>query len=232
MSRSTLLAKIRRLCAGSRTSEALKLPSALPAFPRFQDPVAKFAEELNRVGGIFKDARQEGSLAAALTAVLQETETPEIYWENRQVFEKHGIPFTLRNPEAFARGQLIHSFHHRAEVKFPMALNSRAYQRQALADIRLSISSALYGVAETGTILHQVGNGNGRLLSVLPPVHVVLLSESDLLMNHSDLFNSLNLETGGSFTTMVTGPSRTADIEKTLVLGVHGPQFWYVILTL
>ncbi|RPJ83378.1 MAG: lactate utilization protein B/C, partial [Acidobacteria bacterium] len=71
----------------------------------------------------------------------------------------------------------------------------------------------------------------GRLLPVLAPVHVAFLRRQDLLMNHADFFSSVKLGDAESYLVLVTGPSRTADIEKTLVLGVHGPQKHYVILT-
>lgn len=233
MSRSVLLAKIRR---ASRSPEGVdpegpSLPTELPEFPHSEDRIATFREELERVEGVFLDGRGDGQLRASLAAVLEQTGTAEVYWEGRELFEKHDIPYTLRNPEAFGRGDLVYSFHFRAQLKFPVILNSKRYERQSLARVQLSISSARHGVAETGSIVHQVGWGTGRLLSVLPPSHVVLLAESDLLVNHRQLFESLRFRELGSAATLVTGPSRTADIEKTLVLGVHGPQHWFVILT-
>ena len=74
-------------------------------------------------------------------------------------------------------------------------------------------------------------SGVGRLLSVLPASHLVLLSERDILMNGKELFDRLRLGEEGSALTLVTGPSRTADIEKTLVVGVHGPKKLFVMLT-
>jgi L-lactate dehydrogenase complex protein LldG len=66
---------------------------------------------------------------------------------------------------------------------------------------------------------------------VLPPVHVAFLCQADLLMNHAEFFARVKLGEKESYQVLVTGPSRTADIEKTLVLGVHGPRRHYVVLT-
>jgi L-lactate dehydrogenase complex protein LldG len=95
----------------------------------------------------------------------------------------------------------------------------------------LSAGHAYRGIAETGTVVQRTVPGTGRLLAVLPPAHVVFLSERDLLMNHADFFREVRPGEEGSYLVLVTGPSRTADIEKTLVLGVHGPQRHYVVLT-
>ncbi|MDA2928485.1 lactate utilization protein [Acidobacteria bacterium AH-259-O06] len=228
MSRSAMLEKVRRACD---QAEGVELPGQSPQFPQYTDPVAKFRQELERTGGVFFDARQPKELPAVLTSVMKQSDSTEIYWEDEQLFQRHGLPFTLRNPEAFAKGFLVYSFHFRQEMKLPILLNSKRYERSELARVSLSASSAGLGVAETGSVVHEVRSGAGRLLSVLPPAHVVFLSEKDLLMNHAELFRSLPLGQYGSALTLVTGPSRTADIEKTLVIGVHGPKQLFVILT-
>ena len=232
MSRSVLLEKIRRACRlAAPSASPPALPSQLPDFPRWEDSVATFSQELEKVGGVFLDARKEGQLAVALSTILEQTGSTEIYWEDRETFQKHGLPYSLRDPEAFAQGHLVYSFHFGGNIKFPLILNSKLRERKNLARLTLSISSALYGIAETGSVVHQVATGKGRLLSVLPRAHGVLLSEQNLLSNQKELFSNFRFQEGGSALTIITGPSRTADIEKTLVLGVHGPQYWYVILT-
>ena len=216
-----MLQKIRRACTGADVAE---LPAELPEFPHYSDPVAKFRQELERVGGVFLDGRRSEELSGALSFVLKQSDSTEIYWEGEKLFQKYGISFILRNPEAFSEGALLYSFHFRHQVKFPLILNSKPFERNELARISLSASGARYGIAETGTIVHEVTEGTGRLLSLLPAAHLVLLSEQDLLMNHSVFFRSTSPGDYGSAMTLVTGPSRTADIEKTLVIGVHGPK--------
>jgi len=228
VSRSVMLQKIRRACVGADSAE---LPTELPEFPHYSDPVAKFRQELEKVGGVFLDGRRSEELSTALSIVLKQSDSTEIYWEGEELFQKHGLSFTLRNPEAFAKGSLLYSFHFRHQVQFPIILNSKPGERRDLARISLSASGARFGIAETGTIVHQVTAGTGRLLSLLPAAHLVLLSEQDLLMNHSVFFRSTSPGDYGSAMTLVTGPSRTADIEKTLVIGVHGPKRLFVILT-
>ncbi len=228
MSRSVMLERIRRACDGS---DSAGLPTELPEFPRYPDPVKKFREELERVGGVFLDGRRSEELSVALSSVLEQSDSTEIYWEGQELLQKYGISFTLSDLEAFAASDLLYSFHSRHQVQFPLILNSKPSQPSDLVHIPLSASGARVGIAETGTIVHEVTAGTGRLLSLLPPAHVVLLSEGDLLMNHAELFLSMHLGQHGSAMTLVTGSSRTADIEKTLIVGVHGPVKLFVILT-
>ncbi|MDA2934129.1 lactate utilization protein [Acidobacteria bacterium AH-259-D05] len=228
ISRSVMLEKIRRACAQADSGQ---LPEQLPAFPRYSDPVETFREELEQVGGIFLEGRGSKELASALVAVMQQSKSREIYWESEELLHKHGIPFTLRKAEASAGDLILYSSHLRQEIRFPFLLNVKTCRESELAGISLSASSARVGIAETGTIVHEVTAGIGRLFSLLPPAHIVLLSERDLVMNTAELFTSPILERCGSALTLITGPSRTADIEKTLVTGVHGTKQLFVILT-
>ncbi len=229
MSRSTLLAKLRRIDVGEA---APALPAEVPSFPSFEDPAARFARELQSVGGVFVDGRGDGpDLAGALSKALQAAGGAEIYWECEEVFRRHPLPFRLRDPLAFQDRHLLFTRHARGEVRFPLLLHSRPYRREALGSIAVSVSSAAWGSAETGTVALETGPSKGRLLTMLPPVHVSLLSAKRLLMNAVEFFAAAPPGERGSLTTLVTGPSRTADIEKTLVIGVHGPGKWFVVLT-
>ncbi len=130
MSRSVMLHKIRQACAGA---DSVELPTEMPEFPHYSDPVEKFRQELERVGGVFLDGRKSDELSGVLSLVLKQSDSTEIYWEGEELFQRHGISFTLRDPEALAEGALLYSFHFRDQVKFPIILNSKPYQRTDLA---------------------------------------------------------------------------------------------------
>jgi L-lactate dehydrogenase complex protein LldG len=99
------------------------------------------------------------------------------------------------------------------------------------ADVSITGCEAL--IARTGSILMSSGQESGRLASVYAPVHICIAYTSQLVY---DIRDGLEMLTGKyknkipSFITLATGPSRTADIEKTLVVGVHGPKEVYVFL--
>jgi L-lactate dehydrogenase complex protein LldG len=83
-------------------------------------------------------------------------------------------------------------------------------------------------IAQTGSILLTARSAGGRALSVLPPHHIVIAQESQLLPDLPAAFELLQRTYNGdypSLITFITGPSRTGDIERILVLGAHGPRF-------
>ena len=81
-----------------------------------------------------------------------------------------------------------------------------------------------YAVAETGTLVVRHTPAHGRLLSLVPFVHVAVVEPKQILPDLIDLFEVLKREGTGSGVTMISGPSKTADIEMNVVTGVHGPN--------
>jgi len=94
------------------------------------------------------------------------------------------------------------------------------------------ISSVDYGVAETGTLALVAGPGQDRAVSLLAPIHVALLDSRDIVYELAALFERVRAGGRGlpSALTLITGPSRTGDIELVLTIGVHGPKELHLIL--
>lgn len=95
-----------------------------------------------------------------------------------------------------------------------------------------AITSCEALVARTGSMVLSANN-SGRIASVYAPIHICIGYTSQLVYDIKDALQYLTLKYNGtlpSFVTFATGPSRTADIEKTLVVGVHGPKEVYCFL--
>ena len=92
------------------------------------------------------------------------------------------------------------------------------------------VSQALYGLAETGSVVLAASADEPRARSLLPDVHVVLLGEDRILPGLPELFEAIGNDLPSALA-IVTGPSRSADIEQQLVVGVHGPGQVHVVLT-
>ncbi len=113
---------------------------------------------------------------------------------------------------------------------------SRNDVRQRLAESGMGITGVDYAIAETGSVVVVPRQGLSRLVSVVPPVHVAIVRPSDVVGTLDDLFTLRRLEylrnggEMGSYLNFITGPSRTADIEQTIVVGVHGPREVHMVL--
>jgi L-lactate dehydrogenase complex protein LldG len=96
-----------------------------------------------------------------------------------------------------------------------------------------SITGCEFLVARTGTIVMSAAQQSGRTVSVYAPVHICIAYTNQLVYDIKDALQSIKEKYTGnipSLITFATGPSRTADIEKTLVTGVHGPKEVYCFL--
>lgn len=92
-------------------------------------------------------------------------------------------------------------------------------------------TEADYGIAETGTVVEVSGPGRSRLASLLPESHLVALPVERLRAGLGEVLAEIEAKgVPGAAVTLVTGPSRTADIEQVLTIGVHGPGRVHVVL--
>lgn len=95
----------------------------------------------------------------------------------------------------------------------------------------VGITTAQAAIAETGTLVLDSSRERHRLASLVPPVHIAIIDATQIRQTLGETLSALQRDDEISpIITFVTGPSRTADIELTLAIGVHGPQELYVIV--
>jgi L-lactate dehydrogenase complex protein LldG len=87
----------------------------------------------------------------------------------------------------------------------------------------IGISGAEFGVAENGSILTDCYAIESRLVSALTPIHVAFLNSRNILKGMEEALATIAKVFDRGYLTFITGPSRTADIERVLTIGVHGP---------
>jgi L-lactate dehydrogenase complex protein LldG len=93
-----------------------------------------------------------------------------------------------------------------------------------LYDYDCGVTDVTYAVAETGSLVIRGSANHGRSLSLVPPVHVAIVEPKNLVADLIDLFDRLASDGDPTSITLITGPSKTSDIEMNLVVGVHGPN--------
>jgi len=131
--------------------------------------------------------------------------------------------------------------YHRNELVTPVAqaIEGEAWAiedtltKDKLEAADVGITSCVSIVAQFGAILVSSETSGGRGLSILPPVHVVIAKADQVVPDLAACFEQINVQFKGKMPSMlsfITGPSRTGDIERILVLGAHGPKELYLIL--
>jgi len=106
-------------------------------------------------------------------------------------------------------------------------------QEQDFSAMEAGITYCEALIARTGSVLVSSAHEAGRQMNIYPPIHIVLARKSQLVPYISDGLALIKSKYGNnlpSTITNITGPSRTADIEKTLVLGAHGPKDIWVLI--
>jgi L-lactate dehydrogenase complex protein LldG len=192
-----------------RIRTGLAQPAPLPPRPDFTAPVhpplagddvvLAFAQSFQRVGGEFYYCESVAQLGGMLVA----------FRERQQL----GRPFVW---EPAVQEMLT-----RAGLEF------QADEADFLAQADWGLTSCEALVARTGSVLVSAGPASGRRLSIYPDQHVVLARPSQVVAEIGDALRVMQQRYGAALPSMIsltTGPSRTADIEKTLVLGAHGPR--------
>lgn len=146
---------------------------------------------------------------------------------------------SLREVPAAVAGYLREQDHDAAIVVAP-ALQSLDWAREELAprfdrahgNELTGVSQAFCGIAETGSLVLLSGPDNPTTINFLPEHHLVVLIQSDLLHHIEDVWSRMRAS-GHEWprtVNIITGPSRTADIEQTIQLGAHGPRRLHVLL--
>jgi L-lactate dehydrogenase complex protein LldG len=101
--------------------------------------------------------------------------------------------------------------------------------RELAADAKIGISQMDWALANTGTLVQCADAVDNRLVSTLPLLHVAFVSSAAILPDLPALLNRVD-PAKSAYLSFITGPSRTADIERVLTIGVHGPERLIILL--
>ncbi len=119
----------------------------------------------------------------------------------------------------------------RIHTETPRGVDGRAEHNAAYMDCQLGITGAEAAFAETGTIVVRSGPGQPRMASLVPLVHVAVLPRERIFRSASHWAADPSARMAeGSNVVFITGPSKTADIESIVTLGVHGPKHLHIVI--
>jgi L-lactate utilization protein LutC len=182
----------------------------------------RFAEALEAVGGRVLWAPDRSEARRLLAKELSQSSQPIVLHSCEPLVV--GLMGVVRSD--LARATIVGW--EPAEVQDP---NGRSWLRTRAAGASVGVTGCDALIAETGTVVLVASAARPRSISLLPPRHVVLAT-TDLLVADLEEWVARRalVESPDSAVTFVTGPSRTADIEKVLVTGMHGPKELTVVL--
>jgi L-lactate dehydrogenase complex protein LldG len=181
------------------------------------DPVARFRDEFAAAGGFVHVVADAVSAREVVLALLQERSVRRVLLGAGAVIDSLNLSEQLKI----------------AELGISFASSGGAESRDDFFAAGAGISGVDYLVAETGSLVVLSRPEQPRSLSLLPPLHIAVAHRDQILPDLFDLFESGLWESRGglpSCLALITGPSKTGDIELRLVTGVHGPGEVHVVL--
>ncbi len=200
--RDNILQRIQAVTTPSPevVAQRISKPPALIR-PGFSEAVFdRFADKLNLGGGTLQVIKAKQSVTAAIEAFLEKQQLPK-------------------------------------RIKLAPALKTMRWSEQieisygkSDGDDLVSLAPAFCAIAETGSVVLLSGSENPTSLNFLPDVHIVIVKSSQLVVHIEDAWSKLRgLKRMPRTVNIITGPSKTADIEQTLQIGAHGPRKLHVV---
>jgi len=203
-SKENILKKIRKALSHSTPLPFPNSEGTNTVFePLQQEAEVEFAEQFTKLQGKFIYCINRQELAFQLGSLVKKQDWQKVYCVEDKLIE-------------------------------PVALQlSDRLIKTGLENCDVSITGCEYLVARTGSIVMSTAQSSGRSTSVYAPIHICIAFTNQLVYDLKDALQAAKDKYGNnlpSLITFATGPSRTADIEKTLVVGVHGPKEVYLFL--
>ncbi|WP_100330301.1 LutC/YkgG family protein [Bacillus xiapuensis] len=171
------------------------------------------------------------NLEAVHGEVFTAKQAHEVQHFLKMIIERHGAQSLIRwDDEELAKLNIDEAA---AQTKTKMYIwNGQAAKEANIAIAKhadIGITSADFAIADTGTAVLIYNEKKGRSVSLLPPVHVIIFKQEQLVFRMGDIFPRLR-EKDFSTLHFLTGPSKSADIELQMTTGVHGPKHVYAIV--
>ena len=208
-SAETVIEKVRRALGRTAT------PAQVPAPPEIPDTVARLVHSTIGLAELFEtraikqhmiaEPVSADELVEKLVSFLRERKCKRVMLSDTELLRKFEVGDQL-DEQGF-------------EARYWSGITA-----DGAYDYDAGVTEVDYAVAETGTLVIRHRPEHGRLLSLVPFVHVAVLQPKQIVPDLIDLFETLAKDGVGSGVTMISGPSKTADIEMNTVTGVHGPN--------
>ena len=221
--REAFLSRVKQAAAQGRRyrPHLAAIPAGTGYLGSTEGLVQRFASEATAVGGEIHLAKDFNAARQHLRRLLTEASARSALCWQHDVLARMEL-----EPQLAAAG--VATVDGAAMGKMP-----EAQRRRAILACDVGITSCDLAIAETGTLLMCARPGQERVASLTPPMHIAIVERRQIVPDLIDAFDwlaGLGLENLPSNVTLITGPSKTGDIELQLTTGVHGPGKWRVVV--
>ena len=203
-SKENILKKIREALSHSTPLPFPQSEGNQPVYPSpQQEPEVEFAEQFTKLQGKFIYCINQQEFAFQLSSLVKKQDWHKIFCVEKNLI----APVAVQLEERLVT--------------------------TGLADCDVSITGCEWLVARTGSIVMSSAQPSGRTANVYAPIHICIAYTNQVVYDIKDALQAARDKYGNNIPSLIsfaTGPSRTADIEKTLVVGVHGPKEVYLFL--
>jgi L-lactate utilization protein LutC len=205
-----------------REESRRELPPTVGYLGAGDDPICRLADELTKVGAQPIRVQTRDAAASAVHAIVERFAVRRAVTNAARILDKLGIVEVLRQINI--------------EVTTPaeLAKLDDSQRRDRLFAADLGVAAPDWAIAETGTLVYASGPAQTRSATLLPPVHLAVVDASCVLADLMDLPARLAERSDDGLpprsVALVTGPSKTGDIELKLTTGVHGPGEVHVLI--
>lgn len=182
--------------------------------------IEHFSSEFTRVGGFIHPIQSIDTLETTLGNLLEEKQI------KKATVREDETPFTIGiNPHSRFIGMGVKKILEKEGIDL---VDSTDLYKVKSADAGITVAD--FGIALTGTLVEITPRNITRITSLVPPIHIALLKSQNIVPAIDYLLPLIKDINTKSVLTFITGPSRTADIEQVLTVGVHGPKEVHLIL--
>lgn len=196
-------------------------PTAAPALPDWQPPTYDPAERVERFCSVL-----EGSHAEVFRVTLADWP-----YRLRAILEERGTASVMFAPNTEGGRRLVSAWGDIGPKLVPYDKSVEELKDTLVHGVESGFTTTRGGIAETGTLVLWPDSDEPRLLSLLPPLHIALVRAADIADNLPGLIRAQGwAQSMPTNAVLISGPSKTADIEQTLAYGVHGPKELIVLV--
>lgn len=189
----------------------------------------EMAEAAEAIGWVIHRSPSPEDAVEAITEICRAAGAKSVLRSTHDVFQRVPVDGALS-----AQGMAVSIATREPSGDDAIDLERRLELRERSFDTDVGITGVDYAIAETGTVVINPRQGVSRLVSLTPPLHIAVLEAGQVLPSLDELFllahDDFQTSAHRGMINLITGPSRTADIEANLVIGVHGPVEVHLVI--